>query len=398
VPAWNELTRQWVREGGLVVLGIAQEQHADRCGLFAQWHHLDWPILYDPINVMGVRGVPIEVALDERGVVRILRPDPKTFQEDFLDKTFPADVTEPPVGAGKAVPPDITALRLRADQEKSCEAWRQLGDALVLWEGPARIEEALEAYRQALRLNPDDGDAHFRLGVCYRMRYESPQAQPSDFQAAVDEWTRARQIEPNQYIWRRRIEQYGPRLTKPYPFYDWVETAARDIRARGEQPVELKILPTGSEIAGPAQSLAVAERVEPPDPQGRIQRDRQGLILAEVTVVPPQVPPGGTVRVHVTFRPNQGRAAHWDDSTEPLELWVEPPSGWKAQPQRLAAPPGSQPQSSEPCHLEFELQAPAEASGSVSLAAYALYHVCEDTAGTCSFLRQDIPLVVTISK
>jgi tetratricopeptide (TPR) repeat protein len=398
VPAWNTLTREWVREGRLVVIRIAQEQHADRCRLFAQWHHLDWPILYDPINVMGVRGVPIEVAIDEHGIVRNLRPERQTFEKEFLDREFSTGSLEPPDGGGKAVRPDAAVLRRRAEQEQSAEAWRRLGDALVLWEGPGRIEAALDAYRQALRVKPDDGDAHFRLGVCYRARYESPQAQPNDFQAAVDEWTRARQLEPNQYIWRRRIEQYGPRLTKPYPFYDWVETATKDIRTRGEQPVELRVLPTGSEIAGPAPSFDIAERVEPPDPRGRIQRDEQGLILTEVAVVPPHVPPGGTVRVHVTFRPNQSRAAHWDNETEPLKVWVEPPFRWKAQPQLLAAAQDSRPQSSEPRHLEFELQAPAEASGVVTLAAYALYHVCEDTTGTCSFLRQDIPLAVKISK
>ena len=131
----------------------------------------------------------------------------------------------------------------------------------------------------------------------------------------------ARAIKPNQYIWRRRIEQYGPQLTKPYPFYDWVETAARDVRARGDQPVELRILPTGSEIASPGSSFDAEERnVKPPDPQGRILRDVQSLILTEVTIVPPQVKPEGTVRIHVTLRPNNKRKALW---ISPLNLlWM----------------------------------------------------------------------------
>ena len=397
MPVWNTKTQEWVRQGKLVVLGIAQEQHPNRCRLFAQWHQLDWPILHDPINVMQVRGVPIEVAIDEHGIVRSLRPNLKTFEEEFLDKSFAPDGVEPPRKPRKATRPDLAALRRRAEQSRSSEAWRGLGDALVLWGGHAKINDAINAYTQALQVKPDDGDAHFRLGVCYRIRYESQQRIPTDFQTAVNHWTKARAIMPNQYIWRRRIEQYGPRLTKPYPFYDWVETAARDVRARGDQPVELRILPTGSEIASPGSSFDAEERdVKPPDPQGRILRDAQNLILTEVTIVPPQVKPEGTVRVHVTLRPNNKRKAHWNNEAEPLKLWVDPPPGWKAQPQLLIAPQGNQPETSEPRHFEFEIFAAANARGTSKLTAYALYYVCEDVGGTCRFLRQDIPITATV--
>jgi hypothetical protein len=39
-------------------------------------------------------------------------------------------------------------------------------------------------------------------------------------QKAVQYWTMALDMDSNQYIWRRRIQQYGPRLEKPYSFYD----------------------------------------------------------------------------------------------------------------------------------------------------------------------------------
>jgi hypothetical protein len=381
------------------VLGIAQEQHPDRCRLFAQWHELNWPILHDPINVMQVRGVPIEVAIDEHGIVRSLRPNIKTFEREFLDKAFALEGAESPSKPGKATRPNLAALRRRAEQSRTSDAWRELGDALVLWGGLTRVDDAINAYTQALQVRPDDGDAHFRLGVCYRSRYESRQRTPTDFQTAVDHWTKARTIQPNQYIWRRRIEQYGPRLTKPYPFYDWVETAAREIRARGEKPVELMALPTGSELASPGRSFDAEQRdVKPPDPQGRILRDAQRLILTEVTVVPPQVKPDETIRVHVTLRPDDKRKAHWNNEAEPLKLWIDPPPGWKVQPQLLIAPQGDQPETAEPRHVEFEVRAPADASGTSKLAAYALYYVCEGLGGTCSFLRQDIPVTVTVGE
>jgi len=399
VPAWNTQVQEWVREGKLVVLGIAQEQHPNRCRLFAQWHKLNWPILHDPINVMGVRGVPIEVAIDEYGIVRILKPDPKTFEKEFINKTFAPPKEDKSAKFEKATRPDIAVLRSRAEQNRSSDVWRQLGDALVLWSEPFDVNDAINAYSRAIQINPEDGDAHFRLGVCYRIRYESEQRLPTDFQTAVDHWTKARQINPNQYIWRRRIEQFGPRATKPYPFYDWVQIAARDIRARGEKPIELRILPTGSEIAGPDSSVENEKTdVKPPDPQGRILRDQQHLILTDVTVIPPQIKPGGTVRVHVTLRPNEKLKAHWNNEAEPLKLWIDPSSGFKVQPQLSIAPQGNKPETYEPRHIEFEVQAEKEASGTSKLSAYVLYYVCEGAGGTCSFLRQDIPITVTVDQ
>jgi len=391
--------KEWVREGKLIVIGIAQEQHSDRNRLFAQWHQFDWPILYDPINVMQVRGVPIEVAIDEHGIVRSIKPKPDTLKAEFLDKSFEAHEGQTPAKPLEPTRPDVEALRRRAEQSGTADAWRELGDALVLWAGPAGVEEAIKAYTQAINIKPDDGDAHFRLGVSYRVRYDSARRMPSDFQTAVDHWTKARQIEPNQYIWRRRIEQYGPRLTKPYPFYDWVETASGEIKARGEKPVELEVLPTGSEIAAPDRSFDSGQSdVKPPDPQGRIHRDAQGLVLAEVTVVPPRVKPEEIVRVHVTLRPNEKQRAHWNNEAEPLKLWVDPPAGWQVQPQLLIAPQGDKPETSEPRRLEFELRTPADASGTTELAAYALYYACEDVNGTCQFLRLDIPVKVTVGQ
>jgi len=346
---------------------------------------------------MQVRGVPIEVAIDENGIVRSLRPKMETFEEDFLNKTFTGKSSEPP--KIKAKRPDTGALRRRAEKSRSSEAWRELGDALVLWEGQAKINEAINAYKQAIQINPDDGDAHFRLGVCYRIRYDSGQRVSSDFQTAVNHWTSARALQPNQYIWRRRIEQYGPRLTKPYPFYDWVETAARDIIARGEKPVELMVLPTGSEIADKGSKFETEEHnIKPPDPQGQIYRDEKGLILSEVTVVPPQMKPEETVRVHVTLRPNAKLKAHWNNEAEPLKLWIDAPDGWKVEPQLLTAPQGDQPETSEPRQLEFEVRAAAGARGTTKLNAYVLYYVCEDTGGVCYFLRKDIPVTITVDK
>ena len=153
------------------------------------------------------------------------------------------------------------------------------------------------------------------------MRHESAGRRPGDFQAAIDAWGRALELDPNQYIWRRRIEQYGPRLAKPYAFYDWVVQAKAEISRRGETPVPLTVEPYGSELAGPVRDvLAEASAPFEPDPKGQIHRDEQRLIEAEVVVVPTRVRPGQAARVHVTFRPG---AAHHGA----LEQRIDPAAG-----------------------------------------------------------------------
>ena len=397
MPGWHKATQQWVRDGRLVVLGITQEQHPDRCRLFAQWQKFAWPILHDPINLLGARAVPIVVAIDEHGIVRSTRPNAATFERDFLNRKF-APPQSKPTTATKPRPADLRALRRAAKKLDTAEAWRRLGDALVIWKQNERIDEAIDAYGRAIKKAPNSGDALFRLGVCYRMRYESPDHQPGDFQRAVDHWGRALQTDPNQYIWRRRIQQYGPRLEKPYSFYDWVDRATKEITARGETPIRLAVRPTGSEFARPERKFS-ADRGEDksPDADGRINRDSGGLIETEVAVVPAHVRPGSTARVHVTFRPSERLEAKWNNESEPLRLWIDAPSGWQVDRRLLTAPRPKSAESQEVRRLDFEVKLPADARGEIKLKAYALYYVCEGAGGTCLFLRRDVTISVKIA-
>jgi len=76
------------------------------------------------------------------------------------------------------------------------------------------------------------------------MRFDSISPQTQDFEKALKHWQIALDMNPSQYIWRRRIQQYGPRLDKPYSFYDWITQARKDILKRGETPVELNAEPS----------------------------------------------------------------------------------------------------------------------------------------------------------
>jgi tetratricopeptide (TPR) repeat protein len=404
--------------GELVMLGVIQEQHAARCRLFAQWQELDWPILHDPINMLGLKGVPIVVELDELGVTRSVNPSVDSILASFSGKKRPI-ATE--ASQTEQTKPDITALRRTAQTEDTYSAWINLGDALALWgHDGAAARDAIAAYTKAKEREPDNAEIYFRLGVAHRMEHDlSPEprsrqidlpanpiagfgAFPSQegnqrvnpFQAAVDNWGKALELEPNQYIYRRRIQQYGPRLTKPYPFYDWVERARKEIALRGEVPLELEVEPSGAEIAAPAREFPVipGER-KAPDPQGEIQRDTQGLVHSDVVVVPASVRPGESVRVYIELEPAAN--AHWNTEGDPPVLWVELPEGSQAEHQWMES---SLPESTERRSFEFEVKPAASQTASMTLKAYALYYVCESTRGACLYLRHDVDIPIRISE
>jgi hypothetical protein len=358
--------------------------------------------LHDPINVLEMTGVPIVVAIDEHGIVRSTRPTLASFQADFLDQSFADDAKGKPVGritpVLKVGSPDWVVLRARAEQSDAAATWRELGDALALWGGDDRLEETMDAYGRAVKRAPTDGPALFRLGVCFRRRSESARCRPGDFQAAITSWGQALERDPNQYIWRRRIQQYGPRLDKPYAFYDWIETAEKDLRARGQRPVSLAVRPVGAEIARPVKVLVQPGEARAPDPDGKVHRDQERLVRAEVTVAPARVRPGQAARVHVVLRVDPKKQAHWNNEAEPLRLWVDPPEGGQVSERLLQVPAIREPVSSEERALDFEVTVPREAQGKIRLDAYALYHACDDKGGQCRFLRLDIPIEIVTSQ
>lgn len=258
------------------MLGVAQEQHPARCLLFARWKRLEMTIVYDPINALGCKGVPIAVAVDEHGVVRGTRVRAETLQRDFLAKTFEPAKTKAPADPRFAA--TLAALEKRATATGTGRAWRDYGDALILRKGASGIAEAMLAYTLAANADPTDGYALFRLGVCYRMRHESPTRKAGDAAEAMKLWNKARQLDKGQYIWRRRIEQYGPKSARPYIFYDWMAEAINEITRRGEKPPTIK--PTTRPAPRPSKQGGVPELI----PLSFSQPRRLGLPYHMVTV------------------------------------------------------------------------------------------------------------------
>ena len=381
VPGWHEATKAWQAAGDVQMLGIVQEQHPDRARLFMQWKEMDWTVLVDSLDLLEIQVVPLTFAIDEHGIIRQIHPPldrPEELRRTFVDVQFK--------------PPDNTASTSTAP----LDLHRQRAHDLYRWGDNTQIDAIVDAFKTAASANPEHGYGLFRTGVAFRRRYDSTAAHPGDFQGAVHYWEAALAVDPNNYIWRRRIQQYGPRLDKPYPFYDWVPTARTEIAARGDVPASLVVEPGGAEFAQPAATFA-ADATTPPEIDNRILRDDGTYIIVESTLVPGTVAPGASTRAHVTFLPNAAIKAHWNNEVDDLVFWIEPPEGWEVDRRLVTVANPPKTVSLEPRTVELEIRAQSNAtSGEITVSGYALYYVCEDVNGICLYRRQDVALELRV--
>jgi len=397
VPGWHDATRALQRDGEIRVVGIVQEQHPDRARLFMQWSQMDWPVMVDALNLLQVDVVPITLLIDERGVVTEIASRRIAIDEqiaEFLAR--PAEDADP-VAAPRPTVPNLEALRRAANTGDA--AALAYADALTLWGGEARLEDAITAYERIVAASPANAAAHFRLGVARRELYESEAGEAADFARAVEQWSAALELDPNNYIWRRRIQQFGPRLEKPYPFYDWVDAARAEITERGKTPVELRVEPGGAELTSPADVFAAAKAADAePDPQDRIHRDDGKYVEVDATTVPPSIANGASARVHVELRPNLENAAHWNNEARGLVFWIDPPEGWQVDQRKIELPLPDSAVSDEPRRVEFEIKNSGAQGAARRLDAYALYYVCEGTDGPCLYRRSDVRIDLPLTK
>lgn len=320
------------------MIGVVQEQHADRARLYKQWRRLNWPIFVDSLNVLGHKVVPIPMLIDPNG--RIYEGRFADFlKEDFEKRELPK---KPPPNSHPA-------------------------DALFY---KGEFEKAIAGYTGT------DAATLFKRGVAQRAAGRG--------QAAVESWAKALALDPNQYIWRRRLQQYGPRLAKPYNFYSWIEQARAEIRARGEEPVPLGEEPRGAELIDRRATAEASEPVDA-DPKGRITRDTGGLVELATMVTPTPVLPGHRVRVRLVLEPKKGL---WNNESGKLTLFVAPGAGLALAEGQFTHPNAKTAESKEARTLEFELK--VEKTSTVK--GYALYYVCEKEGGTCLYLRRDFEI------
>lgn len=386
MPGWHEFTKKFVKEGKLQVIGVIQEQHPERCQLFAQWKNLDWPIVHDPINLLANSAVPMAIAIDEHGIVRSRRANQRTFEKEFLNVKFESVQTEKEVDS-IGVTSDWKDALEAAQSEQTAVAYKRAGDSVLLWAGKQKISAAINAYKSGLKSSPVDASFLFRSGVAYLMRHESDQRQPNDFAKAVDHWNRALAANPNQYIWRRRIQQYGPRLDKPYPFYDWVNVARQEIQKRGQQPVVLPVEPVGAELATQSRSIKESTADKNPDPKNLIRKDPEPLVQIESVIVPHTSKGTTSSMIHILFSPHSN--VKWSNDAGPLTVWVEGKDVVQSQ-KLFQVTNRTRNESNERRKIEFEISKKREP---LALKGYALYYVCKDS-GECQYVRQDFEITL----
>lgn len=393
MPGWHDATTELRSTGTLSTVGVVIEQHPDRARLFMQWKRLDWPLLWDPFNLLELPAVPITMFVDGERVIRIVQPRLDRAPEITSRLLNPADseamrhdeIPSPVPGPAAMSPPSTS----------SPVDWSDHAVALALWGGAGRLDEAVAASERAV--GPDtEGRLWFRHGVIARMRHDSPARRPDDFNSAVESWTRALDVDPNNYIWRRRLQQYGPRLTKPYAFFDWVPVARSDIEDRDETPESLIVEPGGAEFADPARS-EISSAAGPPPPDDRIALDEVPFIDVRGGVVPASVRPGGLARIHLDLEPSPGKAAHWNNEAGSLHAWIEPPQDWDTDGSHVALDVPDSAVSDERRHLEFEVRVSELAEpGTHEVDVAMLYAVCEDDTGVCLVRRREVRVPVEV--
>ena len=372
MPGWHKRTKTLEADGKLAVAGLVQEQHGDRAALFMQWKGMNWPVMVDSLNLLGVRAVPITYLIDEAGIIREVNPKGDTLQKFLATDFQPAKIEAP-----KFVPRDkATTLAIAAVNTASPT--------------PAALDAAIKA----LSDSAEDAADFFRLGVLMRKRYDSPSRRTGDFAGAVTAWGKALAANPGQYIWRRRIQQYGPRLDKPYPFYDWVPRARQEIQAAGGEPVELIAQPSGAEIAAPSKTLDSKTAPAHPDPEGQLPLDTTTLIRIGQVVVPSTDKRRTGYRVHLQLTPDAKRGGHWNNEAGVSAVRIEAGDGWQVSPSHLPLVPTTPlvATSSESRAVEFELKPEPDAVDLGPIRASAFYYVCEGESAVCQYLRYDFEI------
>ncbi|MCB9883765.1 MAG: hypothetical protein H6832_02110 [Planctomycetes bacterium] len=373
---WHERTAEARERGDLVVVGLIQEQHPDRCRLFLDWQNIDWPILVDSLNRSGVSAVPLVWAIDEHGVLRHTRPTPEWVLGTFLETAWSA-----PQG------PSVEPLSCNEAEKHYLEG---------------RYTESIEAATKHLAEAATDASMLFLLGCAHRARYDAHRTTPthsgmhdSDFQAAIDAWSRAIEAAPSNYIYRRRIQQYGPRLDKPYPFYDWIAEARDALRKRGADVPRLVVEPEGSELATPVRTHDLAETDDrEPDAKHAIAIDELAIAVHGV-VAPNPVRVGSSFRLYWKLRANEG--VKLDAEADAPVAWIELPNGFTATRKKRMANPVAPTRTPVERTIEYEVHVDAAVEpGSHTIRGYALVPICDDATGTCKLVRRSLSREIVV--
>lgn len=341
--------------------------------LFLQWKQMeDMTMMIDSYNLLALKAVPITLLIDEAGIIRHRNPSRDDLQK-FINSP-PAEVGSAPEAprpynpVSQRAPLRNTLINL-TDRERSLRS------------------HAADKFEELARTN-------FQLGVGYRKNYDTGFGQIDDFKHAVTYWKKALLLDPSNYIARRRVQQYGPQLDKPYPFYNWIAQARQEITARGETPLPLLVEPRGAEITLPEKNLPKTKTPPHPDPENKLPQDEQRLFNHIVVFVPHTDQKTEAYRVFVDMKPfHQG--TKWNDEAGPTTLRPVAPPNWTVHPEVIEFTPVKGTPANANRSIEFELRRSKPADPFVetfppTLSLQFFLNVCHGEPEVCQFLRFDI--------
>ncbi len=335
---------------------------------------MDIPILVDSLNRTGVSAVPLLWAIDESGVVRKTRPDVKWFRQTFAKTDYPETNSDSAAAHAESAADTNVGHFLARD-----------------WDA------AINGLKAELDADPSNATTWFHWACSCRARYDYDRGDVADFQNAVKGWSQALKLAPNNYIYRRRVQQYGPNMKKPYPFYNWVEQARKDIRARGEEPHKLIAEPRGAELATPLRSFVTGtSSIEEPDPANQITRD-SSFVHARTVVSPYPAIAGESVRISVLLKPDTKQDVHWTNDAGTATLVVRAVDLKVDQPIQQSAVPDETATSEEVRQFDFEVLLP-KSDVPEKLTAYVVYYVCSGAEGECVYRRQDVEILLPLTR
>jgi cytochrome c biogenesis protein CcmG, thiol:disulfide interchange protein DsbE len=98
MPVYERLYSQ-LRERGLVVVGVSQDQRADNARQFAERHHLTFPVLFDEGHAIANRyhpsRMPTAFLIDRAGVVRHVHAGYRSSDAAGLEREVRALLDQP---------------------------------------------------------------------------------------------------------------------------------------------------------------------------------------------------------------------------------------------------------------------------------------------------------------
>ena len=108
-----------------------------------------------------------------------------------------------------------SAAKLETNPQRKYQAFHNMG---VICQGHKMYGEAIEAYKQALRLNPDDDETRYNLVLCKRQQKQQQQNQQNqqnqDQQKKEDKKDEKKQDQQQQKQDQQKQQQQKPQMSK----------------------------------------------------------------------------------------------------------------------------------------------------------------------------------------